>query len=160
VSWASLPQRTPRHLAYGMGARPCVTRARNMQLPCSYTPFYLHHDQRSRRRTAAQGARNRPAVMRPFHLHRNQRSRRRTATQGACARPAVARPLSFAATGGSTSGMGAQAHMSYTRRAGSWVQESCTAAHANTAPLETKKINFQRTNAATRGTPRMAQQRH
>jgi hypothetical protein len=55
----------------------------------------------------------------PFHLHHNQRSRRRTTTQGACNRPAVACPLSFAATGGSTSGMGAQAHMSYTRRTGS-----------------------------------------
>jgi hypothetical protein len=44
----------------------------------------------------------------PFHLHRNQRSRRQTTAQGACNRPAVARPLSFAATGGSTSGMGAQ----------------------------------------------------
>jgi hypothetical protein len=55
-------------------------RTRNVQPPCGYTPF---------------------------HLHRNQWSRRRTAAQGACNRPTVARPLSFAATGGSTSGMGA-----------------------------------------------------
>jgi hypothetical protein len=81
-------------------------RTRSMQPPCGYTPF---------------------------HLHRNQRSRRRTAAQGACNRPAVACPLSFAATGGSTSGMGAQTHVTYTRRTGSWVQESCTAARANTA---------------------------
>jgi hypothetical protein len=54
-------------------------RTRNVQPPCGYTPF---------------------------HLRRNQRSRRRTTTQGACNHPAVVRPLSFAATGGSTSGMG------------------------------------------------------
>jgi hypothetical protein len=82
-------------------------RTRSVQPPCGYTPF---------------------------HLRRNQRSRRRTATQGACNRPTVAHPLSFAATGGSTSGIGAQAHVSFTRRAGSWVQESCTVTRANTVP--------------------------
>jgi hypothetical protein len=92
-------------------------RTRSMQPPCGYTPF---------------------------HLHRNQRSRRRTAAQGACNRPAVARPLSFAATGGSTSGMGAQAHVSYTRRAGSWVQESCTAARANTASPRDRRRRLRR----------------
>jgi hypothetical protein len=78
VSRASLPQLTPRHPAYGMGGRPCVTRSwlagakkancrtRSMQLPCGYTPFHLHHNQRSRRQTAAQGTCNRPAVIRPF----------------------------------------------------------------------------------------------
>jgi hypothetical protein len=66
VSWASLPQCTPRHPAYGMGARPCVTRTRSVQPPCGYTPFHLHRNQRSRRRTATQGTCNRPAVIRPF----------------------------------------------------------------------------------------------
>jgi hypothetical protein len=80
----------------------------------------------------------------PFHLHRNQRSRSQTAAQGACNRPAVARPLSFAATGGSTSSMGAQAHMSYTRRTGSWVQESCTAARANTASPRDRRRRLRR----------------
>jgi hypothetical protein len=55
-------------------------RTRNVQPPCGYTPFHLHH---------------------------NQWSSWRTAAQGACNRPAVARPLGFAATDGSTSGMGA-----------------------------------------------------
>jgi hypothetical protein len=54
-------------------------RTRNAQPPCGYTPF---------------------------HLCRNQRSKRRTAAQGACNCPTVAPLLSFAAIGGSTSGMG------------------------------------------------------
>jgi hypothetical protein len=40
----------------------------------------------------------------PLHLRRNQRSRRRTAAQEAYNRPMVVRPLSFAATGGPTWG--------------------------------------------------------
>jgi hypothetical protein len=36
----------------------------------------------------------------PLHLLQNQRSRRRTAAQGACNRPAVIRPFIFAATSG------------------------------------------------------------
>jgi hypothetical protein len=38
--------------------------------------------------------------------------------------------------------MGAQAHMSSTRRAGSWVQESCTAAHANIVPPRDQEDKF------------------
>jgi hypothetical protein len=97
----------------------------------------------------------------PFHLHHNQRSKRRTAVQGAYNHPAVTRPLSFTATSSPTSGMGAQAHMSYIRRAGSWVQESRTAARANTAPSRGRHRRLMtlifKTNATTRGTPRMAQ---
>jgi hypothetical protein len=44
--------------------------------------------------------------------------RRQIDAQGACYRPTVVRPLIFAATSGPTSGMGAQAHMSCTWRAG------------------------------------------
>jgi hypothetical protein len=40
----------------------------------------------------------------PLHLCRNQRSRRRTGAQEAYNRPMVVRPLSFAATGGPTWG--------------------------------------------------------
>jgi hypothetical protein len=114
-----LPRCAPGFPFYDMGARPHMSyklaqstkkanrRTGSVQPPCGYTPF---------------------------HLRCNQRPRRRTATQEACNRPAVACPLSFAATGGPTSGMGAQSHMSYTRRAGSWMQESRIAARANTAP--------------------------
>jgi hypothetical protein len=41
-------------------------RVRSMQLPRSYAPLHFHRNQRSGRRTAAQGACNRPVVMRPF----------------------------------------------------------------------------------------------
>jgi hypothetical protein len=80
----------------------------------------------------------------PFHLHHNQRSKRRTATQGACNCPAVARPLSFAATSSPTSGMGARAHMSYIRHAGSWVHESRTAARVNTSPSQGRRRRLMR----------------
>jgi hypothetical protein len=62
----------------------------------------------------------------PLHLRYDQRSRRRTAAQGLCYRPAVVRPLVFTATSGPTSSMGAQAHMSCTWRAGFYVQRKRT----------------------------------
>jgi hypothetical protein len=62
----------------------------------------------------------------PLHLRRDQWSRRRTAAQGACYRPTVVRPLVFAATSGPTPGMGAQAHMSCTWRAGFCVRRRQT----------------------------------
>jgi hypothetical protein len=101
-----LPQCAPGFPSYDMGARPHMSyklarstkkvnhRTRSVQPPCGYTPF---------------------------HLRRNKRSRRRTAAQGAGNRPTVVRPLGFSATSGPTSGMGAQAHMSCTQRAGFWV---------------------------------------
>jgi hypothetical protein len=45
----------------------------------------------------------------------------------ACYRPAVVRLFVFTATNGPASGMGAQAHMSCTWRAGSWVRRRQTA---------------------------------
>jgi hypothetical protein len=72
-----LPRCAPRFPFYDMGARlrTSYKLARNtkkanrrigsLQPPCGSTPFHLHRNQRSRRRTAAQGARNRPAVIRP-----------------------------------------------------------------------------------------------
>jgi hypothetical protein len=45
-------------------------RTRSVQPPCGYSPFHLHRNQRSRRRTAAQGACNRPAVVRPLGFDR------------------------------------------------------------------------------------------
>jgi hypothetical protein len=114
-----LPRCAPGFPSYDMGARPHMSYklARSAK-------------KANRRTRSIQPARG--CV--PLHLRRNQRSRRRTAAQGACNRPAVVRPLGFAAASGPTSSMGAQAHMSCTRRAGYWVQRSCTAARANTAP--------------------------
>jgi hypothetical protein len=107
--------------------KECATALRLYALPSPPQPAVKKANRRTRSMLS-------PCGYTPFHLHRNQRSRRRTAAQGACNHPAVTRSLSFAGTGGSTSGMGAQAHVSYTRRVGPWVQESCTAARANTAP--------------------------
>jgi hypothetical protein len=129
-----LPRCAPGFPFYDMGARPHTSyklarsakkanrRTGSVQPPCGYAPFHLHHNQRSRRRTAAQGECNRPAVIRPSIF---------TTTSGQGGEPphkehATAprlRAPSFATTGGP-----------YTRRAGSWVQESCTAARANTTP--------------------------
>jgi hypothetical protein len=116
----SLPRCPPGYPSHDTGAR-------------SYRSYSWRAGLRvRRRRTAAHEACYRPAVVRLLHLRYDQRSRRRTTVQGACYRPAVVRPLVFAATSGPTSGMGAQAHMSCTRRADFWVQRSCTAARANT----------------------------
>ena len=43
-----------------------LTRRRSVQLPHSYAPLHIRGNRRSGRRTAAQGACNRPAVKRPF----------------------------------------------------------------------------------------------
>jgi hypothetical protein len=72
-----LPRRAPGFPYYDMGARPHMSyklaqsvkkanrRTGSVQPPCGYTPFRLRRSQQSRRRTAAQGACNRPAVIRP-----------------------------------------------------------------------------------------------
>jgi hypothetical protein len=46
------------------------------------------------------GSMSSPCNSTPLHLRRNQRSRRRTAAQGTCNRPAVIRPFIFTATSG------------------------------------------------------------
>jgi hypothetical protein len=72
-----LPRCAPGFPFYDMGARPQTSYklargakkanrcAGSVQPPCGYTPFHLRRNQRPRRRTAAQGACNRPAVIRP-----------------------------------------------------------------------------------------------
>jgi hypothetical protein len=74
----SLPRRAPGFPTYDTGASPHMsyglTRSmkkanhctRSVQLPRGYAPLHFRGNQRSGRRTAAQGACNRPAVMRPF----------------------------------------------------------------------------------------------
>jgi hypothetical protein len=73
-----LPQCAPRFPSYDTGARPHMSyklaqsakkanrRTRSMQPPRGCAPLHLRRNQRSRRRTAAQGTYNRPAVVRPF----------------------------------------------------------------------------------------------
>jgi hypothetical protein len=72
----SFPRRAPGLPPYDTGARPHIsyrlTRSmkkanhytRSVQLPRSYAPLHFWSNQRSGRRTAAQGACNRPAVKR------------------------------------------------------------------------------------------------
>jgi hypothetical protein len=66
----SLPRRALGFPPYDTGARPHMsyrlTRRRSVQLPHGYAPLHFQGNQRSGRRTAAQGACNRPAVKRPF----------------------------------------------------------------------------------------------
>ena len=69
-----------------------------MQPSCGYSPFHLHHNQRSRRRTAAQGACNRPAVMRLFVFTETSGRkgepprRKRTTASRLCAPSALLQP--------------------------------------------------------------------
>jgi hypothetical protein len=77
-----LPRCAPGFPSYDMGARPHMSyklarsakkanrRTGSVQPPCGYSPFHLHHNQRSRRRTAAQGACNRPTVVCPLGFDR------------------------------------------------------------------------------------------
>jgi hypothetical protein len=72
----SLPRRAPGSPPYDTGARPHMSyrltrstkkanhRTRSVQLLRNYAPLHLQSNQRSGRRTAAQGACNRPAVKR------------------------------------------------------------------------------------------------
>jgi hypothetical protein len=74
----SLPRHAPGFPPYDTGARPHMSyrltrstkkanhRTRSVQLPRGYVPLHFRSNQRPGRRTAAQGACNRPAVMRPF----------------------------------------------------------------------------------------------
>jgi hypothetical protein len=74
----SLPRCALGFPSYDTGARPHMSyklarsakkancRTRSVQPPRGYVPLHLRRNQRSGRRTAAQGACNRPAVIRPF----------------------------------------------------------------------------------------------
>jgi hypothetical protein len=103
-------------------------RTRSVQLPRGYAPLHFRRSRRSGRRTAEQGACNRPTVMRPFVFAETSdrkgeppRRKHTTATR-LCAPSASLQPAVQ---------HGAQAHMSCNRRAGYWVQENRTAARVN-----------------------------
>jgi hypothetical protein len=126
-----LPRCAPGFPFYDMGARPHTSyklarsmkkanrRTGSVQPPCGYTPFHLRRNQRSRRRTAAQGACNRPAVIRPSIFTTTSGQGGEPPHKEHATAPRLRAPLSFATIGGPTFGMGAQAHMSYTGHAGS-----------------------------------------
>jgi hypothetical protein len=128
----SLPRRTKRFPPYDTGARPHMsyrlTRRRSMQLPHSYAPLHFWGNRRSGRRTAAQGACNRPVVKRPFifAITSGQKGKpprkKHTTAPRLCAPSASLQPAVQ---------HGAQAHVSCNRRAGYRVRKNCTAACAN-----------------------------
>jgi hypothetical protein len=106
----------PKGPPYDTGARPHASwrpprRAKKanhhvggLQPPWGYAPLHFRSNQRSGRRTAAQGACNRPAVRRPLIFCQNRWSRRRTVTREASSRHTVVRPLGFATINGPTCG--------------------------------------------------------
>jgi hypothetical protein len=135
--------------------------------PC--LTWHTSRPEARRRRIVAQGACNRPAVIRPSIFAATSGQEGEPPHKERANRPAVIRPSIFAATsgqggepphkeratalrlcapsastGGPTSGMGAQAHMSCTQRAGFWVQKSHTAARANTAPPRDRRRRLRR----------------
>jgi hypothetical protein len=74
-------------------------RTRSVQPPRGYVPLYFRRNQRSRRRTAAQGACNRPTVMRPFIFAETSGRegeppcRKRTTDPRSCAPSALLQPV-------------------------------------------------------------------
>jgi hypothetical protein len=128
----SLPRRAPRFPPYDTGARPHMsyrlTRRRIVQLPRGYAPLHFRGNPRSGRRTAAQGACNRPTVKRPFifAVTSGQKGepprKKRTTAPRLCAPSASLQPVVQ---------HGAQPHMSCNRRTGYRVRKNRTAACAN-----------------------------
>jgi hypothetical protein len=122
----------------------------------------------------------------PLHFRGNQRSGRRTAAQGACNRPTIKRPFIFVVTSGQRgeplreqranaprlsapqlrhnwrSNSGAQAHTSCNRRAGYRVQRSRTPPVPMPCLLGTvtnsEKVNFSEPVQRLEAAPRMAKQ--
>jgi hypothetical protein len=126
------PRRAPRIPPYDTGAKPHMsyrlTLRRSVQLPCGYAPLHFRGNQRSGRRTAMQGACNRPTIKRPFIFavssgQRGEPSCKKRTTVHGCAPPQLRRNW--------RSNSGAQAHMSCNRRAGYRVRRNRTAACAN-----------------------------
>jgi hypothetical protein len=85
ASRQSFPRRAPGSPPYDTGARP------HMSYRLTRSTKKVNH---------CTGSVQLPRNYAPFHLRSNQRSRRRTAVQGACNRPAVKRSLIFAETSG------------------------------------------------------------
>jgi hypothetical protein len=78
--------------------------ARSMQPPRGYVPPHFSSQPAVKKMNHCMRSVQPPRGYMPLHLRRNQRTRRRTAAQEAYNRPVVVRPLSFAATGGPTWG--------------------------------------------------------
>jgi hypothetical protein len=153
----SLPRCALGFPPYDTGARPHMSyrlaqsankancRTRSVQPPCGYAPLHLCRNQRSGRRTAAEGTCNRPAVMRPFIFaetsgQEGEQPRRKRAN-----RPAVVRPLGFATTNGPTWAPGPHVMHPTHRLLGVEKSHHCSRQyHVSSGPSQkTEKINFQ-----------------
>ena len=145
VTARSLPRRAPRFPPYDTGARPHtsyrLTRRRSVQLPRGYAPPLFRGNRWSGRRTAAQGACNRPAVKCPFifALTSGQKGKpprkKHTTAPRLCAPSASLQPAVQ---------HGAQAHMSCNRRAGYRVRKNRTAACANATSSRGRRGSLKR----------------
>jgi hypothetical protein len=136
----SLPRCAPGLPPYDTGARPHMSyrltrstkkanhRTRSMQLPRSYAPLHFWSNQRSGRRTAAQGACNRPAVKRSLIFAETSGRKGEPPCKKCTTAPRLCAPQLRC---NQRSNMGAQANMSYNRRAGYRVRKNRTAARAN-----------------------------
>jgi hypothetical protein len=91
----------------------------------------------------------------PLHFRGNQRSGRRTAAQGACNRPTIKRPFTFAVTGGPTQGPRPTRHV--TGAPVTVCKEAAPPPTPMPCLLGTvtdsEKVKFFKTSAATRGSP-------
>jgi hypothetical protein len=136
----SLPRRAPGFPPYGMGAKPHMSyrltrrmkkanhRTRSVQLPRGHAPLHFRDNQRSGRRTAAQGACNRPTVKHPFIFAVTSSQKGEPPCKKCTIAPQLCAP---SARCNRRSNMGAQAHMSCNRRAGCRVRKNCTTARTN-----------------------------
>jgi hypothetical protein len=140
ASRVSLPQCTPRHPAYGMGARPCMTRSwlagakkANRRARSVLPPRGRCVASSSPRPTVQPQARGpglhvRHLACRFLHAEKTERRGRGTPP------PAVTRLPAFTKSNDPVSHAGAQTHESSTAGDSPWVQRSQTAARANAAP--------------------------
>jgi hypothetical protein len=169
----SLPRRAPGFPPYDTGARPHMSykltrrtkkanhRTRSVQLHRGYAPLHFRSDQRSGRRTAAQGACNRSAVMRPSVFtetsgQEGEPPRRKHTTAPRLCAPAAS--LQLAVRHGDP---GPHVMQSARRLPGAEKSHRHSRqCHVFSGPSrKTEKISF-RTSAATRGSLRMAQRWH
>jgi hypothetical protein len=161
--------------SYDTGARPHMScklarsakkanrRTRSVQPPCGYTHFHLRRNQRSRRRTAAQGARNRPAVIRPFIFattsgqegeppHKKRATAPRLCAPSTSLQPVV-QPLAWGPR--PTCHAPSAPVSAYREVAPPLTPVPCLLG----AAAEDGEVKFSK-NTVTRGTPRMTQQSH
>jgi hypothetical protein len=153
----SLPRCAPGFPPYVTGARPHMSyrlarsakkasrHTRSVQPPCGYAPLHLRRNQRSGRRTAAQGTCNRPAVVRPFTSaetsgQKGEPPRRKRATTPRLCAPSA--PLQLAAQHG---GPGPHVMHPACRLLGAEKSHRCSHQyHVSSRPSQkTENINFQ-----------------